>query len=85
MNKAIKNWKNIPVFAVITKSYSEKDIPKNIKAVEESFSKSRGINLKGILPIIAEEYIINGTCQWNKFYYWFCDICNHCTSDKRYN
>lgn len=59
MNKAIKNWKNIPVFAIITKSYSEKDIPKNIKAVEESFSKSKGINLKGILPIIAEEYIIN--------------------------
>ena len=26
MNKAIKGWKNIPIFAVITKSYSEKDI-----------------------------------------------------------
>lgn len=59
MNKAIKNWKNVPVFAVITKSYSEKDIPNNIKAVEEVFRKSKGVNLKGIIPVIAEEYTVN--------------------------
>ena len=59
MNKAIKGWKNIPVFAVITKSYSETDIPENIEAVQQTFSKIGGINLKNIIPIVAEEYVIN--------------------------
>ncbi len=59
MNKAIKGWKNVPVFAVITKSYSEKDIPENIKAVQQSFAKSTGVNLKEIIPVVAEEYTIN--------------------------
>lgn len=59
MNKAIKGWKNIPVFAVITKSYSEKDIPENIEAVQQAFAKSGGVNLKKIIPVVAEEYVIN--------------------------
>ncbi len=59
MNKAIKGWKNIPVFAVITKSYSEVDIPENIEAVKQAFSKSKNINLKEIIPVVAEEYVIN--------------------------
>ncbi len=60
MNKAIKGWKNIPVFAVITKSYSEVDIPANIEAVEQAFAKSqKSINLKKIIPVVAEEYAIN--------------------------
>ncbi len=59
MNKAIRGWKNIPVFAVITKSYSEIDIQENIEAVQEAFTKSAGINLKKIIPVVAEEYAIN--------------------------
>jgi len=59
MNKAIKGWKNIPVFAVITKSYSEVDIPENIEAVKQAFAKSKNINLKKIIPVVAEEYVIN--------------------------
>ncbi len=59
MNKAIKGWKNIPVFAVITKSYSEKDIPENIEAIQQAFAKSKGVNLKKIIPVVAEEYEIN--------------------------
>lgn len=59
MNKAIKGWKNIPVFAVITKSYSETDIPENIDAVKQTFAKSTGVNLKKIIPVVAEEYVIN--------------------------
>lgn len=59
MNKAIKGWKNIPVFAVITKSYSEKDIPENIEAVQQAFAKSGSVNLKKIIPVVAEEYVIN--------------------------
>lgn len=59
MNKAIKGWNNIPVFAVITKSYSEKDIPENIEAVQQAFAKSSSVNLKKIIPVVAEEYVIN--------------------------
>lgn len=59
MNKAIKGWKNIPVFAVITKSYSEKDIPENIEAIQQAFVKTKVVNLKRIIPVVAEEYEIN--------------------------
>lgn len=59
MNKATKGWKNIPVFAVITKSYSELDIPENIEQVQQAFAKSRKVNLKKIIPLVAEEYSIN--------------------------
>lgn len=59
MNKAIKNWKSIPVFAVITKSYSEADVSENIEAVERTFGKDKNINLRGIIPVIAESYRIN--------------------------
>lgn len=56
MSKAIKGWNNIPIFAVITKSIVEDNIELNIKAVQNSFAKSRGMNLKNIIPIVAEEY-----------------------------
>lgn len=59
MNKAIKGWKNIPIFVVITKSYSEKDIPGNIEAVQQAFAKFDNVNLKKIIPVVAEEYVIN--------------------------
>ncbi len=59
MNKSIKGWKNIPVFAVITKSYSETDIPENIEAINNAFAKTKSVNLKGIVPVVAEEYHIN--------------------------
>lgn len=58
MNKAIKGWKNIPVYAVITKSYSEADIPENIEAIQQAFAKSKAVNLKKIIPVVAEEYQI---------------------------
>lgn len=59
MNKAIKGWKNVPVFAVITKSYSEVDIMENIQAVAASFAGMKKINLQKIIPVVAEEYRIN--------------------------
>lgn len=58
-NKAIKGWKNIPEFVVITKSYSEKDIPENIEAIQQAFAKLGRVNLKKIIPVVAEEYEIN--------------------------
>lgn len=59
MNQAVKGWKNVPVFAVITKSYSEIDIPENIQAVQQAFAKSKRTNLKKIIPVVAQEYPIN--------------------------
>lgn len=59
MNKAIKGWKNVPVFSVLTKSYSEKDIPENIEAIQRAFAKAKSVNLKKIVPVIAKEYVIN--------------------------
>jgi len=59
MNKAIRRWKNVPVFAVITKSYSESDIAENIDAVSKAFAKGKGVNLQKIIPVVAEAYKIN--------------------------
>ena len=60
MNKAIQGWKDIPVFVVITKSYSEVDIPENIKVVQQAFEKAKKKNnLRMIIPVVAEEYSIN--------------------------
>lgn len=59
MNKSIKGWHNIPVFAVITKSYSETDIPENIDAINKAFAKTKHVNLKDVIPVVAEEYHIN--------------------------
>ena len=59
MTKATKEWKNIPVFAVITKSYSETDIPENVDAVKMAFAKAKGVNLKKVIPVVAKEYSIN--------------------------
>ena len=56
MNKAIKGWKGVPVFAVITKSYSEPDIEENKQALTTAFAKTKGVNLQGIFPVVAQEY-----------------------------
>lgn len=59
MNRAIKGWKNVPVFAVITKSYSRPDEADNIAAVREAFEKSKNVNLRGVFPVVAELYRID--------------------------
>ena len=59
MNRAIRGWKGIPVFAVITKSYSEPDEIENIEAVKAAFYKEKGINFKAVIPVVAKEYRIN--------------------------
>lgn len=58
MNRSIKGWKNVPVFAVITKSYSEPDEIENVEAVKESFYKTKNVNFKGVIPIVAKEFKI---------------------------
>ena len=46
MNKAIKGWKNIPIFVVITKSYSKPDIEENISTIKSYFDKNNKYFLK---------------------------------------
>lgn len=55
LSKSIKGWNNMPLFIVLTKSYSKLDIPANIEAVEKAFSNSKIKNIKGIIPIVAED------------------------------
>ena len=59
MNKSIRGWKNVPIFAVITKSYSKPDIPDNIEAVKLAFAKGKSANLKAVIPVVAEIYRID--------------------------
>lgn len=59
MNKAIKGWKNVPVFAVITKSFSQIEEEENIEAVEQAFAKNKSVNLQKIISVVAKPYPVN--------------------------
>ena len=59
MNKAIKGWKNVPVFAVITKSFSQVEEDDNIEAVVQAFAKNKSVNLQKIIPVVAKPYPVN--------------------------
>ena len=59
MNQSIRGWKNIPVFAVITKSYSQKDIESNQKAIALAFARGKKVNLQDVIPVVAAPYEIN--------------------------
>jgi len=59
MNKAIKRWKNVPVFAVITKSFSQVEEEGNIEAVVQAFAKNKSVNLQKIIPVVAKPYPVN--------------------------
>ena len=65
LSKAIKQWKNVPVIVVITKSFSETEQIWNMDKIDEIFRKdAKSINLKRIIPVVAlplvvsEDYII---------------------------
>jgi uncharacterized protein (DUF697 family)/GTPase SAR1 family protein len=59
MNKAIKGWKRVPVFAVITKSFSQVEEEENIEAAVQAFAKNKSVNLQKIIPVIAKPYPVN--------------------------
>ena len=61
--KAASVYKTVPVIAVITKSYSRPDRDSNIEMVREAFGDKVGrkLNLKGIIPVVAEIYRIDDT------------------------
>lgn len=57
---ATKIWKSVPIIAVITKSYSKLDRPKNIEMVKEAFARQkRGDSLREIIPVVASPYVLN--------------------------
>lgn len=58
--KTIRAWKDVPVFVVITKSYSEADVNENVEAINAAFAKSkRSVNLQKIIPVVAEPYKVD--------------------------
>ena len=61
--RAASVYKSVPVIAVITKSYSRPDRESNVHMVREAFSGriGRKLNLKGIIPVVAELYRIDDT------------------------
>lgn len=63
LSKAISIWKSVPVIVVITKSYSIPDREKNIELVNNAFAmqKGRKINLKKVIPVVAQTYVLNDT------------------------
>lgn len=63
MVKSTSIWKSVPVVVVITKSYSVPERTKNIDMVNNVFAKSNrsSRNLKKIMPVVAQTYVINDT------------------------
>lgn len=61
--RATSIWSSVPVIVVITKSYSLPDRDKNIEMVKEAFSKNKKYskNLKQVIPVVAQTYILNDT------------------------
>lgn len=57
LQRAARMWKSVPIIAVITKSYSEPDRPKNQAMVVDAFKNNP--QLKDIIPVVASEFIIN--------------------------
>ncbi len=57
---ATKMWQSVPIIVVITKSYSIPDREKNLKMVEEAFSKKKVKKKpRKIIPVVAETFTIN--------------------------
>lgn len=62
LSNAVRMWKSVPIIAVITKSYSQPDRARNIDMVREAFRGTRvERNLRAIVPVVAQTYIINET------------------------
>lgn len=63
LSRAASVYKTVPVIVVITKSYSRPDRDSNIQMVQQAFSGKIGkkLNLKGIIPVVAELYRLDET------------------------
>ncbi len=66
ISKATKKyWKKAPVFIVLTKSYSEQDLPEFMDYIDNAIALQGGLNKRGIFPVIAEDFpvVINGRTE----------------------
>ena len=54
MNTATRDWKNVPIFVAVTKSYSDAEDAENVELVKKSFSKTRVKDLRLTVPVVAE-------------------------------
>lgn len=63
LSRATSMWKGVPVIVVITKSYSTSERETNVKMVQNAFAQQKhfSLNLKEILPVVAQPYIIDDT------------------------
>lgn len=60
LSRAIRQWKNVPVIVVITKSYSEPEQIWNMDKIEQAFKRhAKAINLKRIIPVVAKPIFIS--------------------------
>lgn len=61
MLKATAIWKNVPIVVVLTKSYSETERPMAVDMVKQALAlnKKYSENVKEILPVVAQAYVIN--------------------------
>ena len=58
--RATSVWKEVPIVAVITKSYSQPDRVKNIKMVQDAFAAaSKTVQPRAIMPVIAESFYLS--------------------------
>lgn len=59
--RATSLWPSVPIIVVITKSYSLPEREQNIEMVREAFAthKRCNQNLKEIVPVVAQAYVIN--------------------------
>ena len=58
--RATSIWKDVPIIAVITKSYSHPDREKNIKMVQDAFAAaSKAVQPKAIIPVVAKPFYLS--------------------------
>lgn len=61
MSRLIRRWRDVPVFAVITKSCFPQDIEDNMLAAGQGFAKAKVLNLQKIIPVLAVESFMDDT------------------------
>lgn len=59
LNRTIASWKNVPLFVVVTKSFSRSDAVEYVAELSEIFGKNDKLNLKEIIPVLAKPYTVN--------------------------
>ncbi|KFI46545.1 50S ribosome-binding GTPase [Bifidobacterium bohemicum] len=59
MVHAIGHWNQVPVIAVVTKSYSVPDREQNIRIIREAFRKKGVVRLREIIPVVAQTFTLN--------------------------